>query len=926
MSSPGSVSSAGVIASTTPGGFEAPMRAGAPRQAARKSTAPEVSLLEGGETASAFPTSPGDLLTDDIAQPASRSSAGGLAGALEGDDDLAFAAMGAHLGGDGDVPEAAADDAPVEIPADVAMGEQAGASEDVDDVLAMLQREGIFEAPSGAAATWATRTEAKLDRTKVGFWIAGAWVIVLGLATGGYFGLQHYIAQQHAEAARLVEQARTEARAGDHERLVDAERHLREARDLDAHATTNPTLLLFVHSQRALEDGAFEVGYVRPAIDRGARVGAEAPYLDAARAVVALGDGDLPGARSAVDTALAAAPEDPFILYVAGRVGQRLGSEQALTQLETAVQRDPELACAAIALSEARHDEGRHEDAMALLAAVLTHDDHNLRARLWQAYFQADEVEVEPGLTALRELEPRLEHGAPTDVVLLQLTRARLERRAGRHEPAGAAVEAALGAGAQEPRLLGLVARAAQAEGQLLEAEMAATAAVRGSPANAELRKLLASIYLDRRNGRRALETLGQLSANDPDVLVMTARASLLIGTDEALVGATAALDAFIAEHEDASVEVRALRLRLALLTLDSAAEGADAQLRELLTAAQALGRDNPGDPLAALALGEVALRARDAEAATRALETVVAASPEDAEGHYLLGRARRLRGDAAGARQSFERAVALRSEHVEARLALAQILLDSGDYAAAEPMYSELSHVAGSSNGISVALAGRLGRVEALIGLARLDDANVQLEGVRQDERDLQSVNLVRAKLAVAQRRYGDAIQAIRPLAEPETAPASVVSLYGDALLGVGETDAAIEAFERALTLDASSPEALIGRADLHVRGDHGRDALSLLDRAAEALEQRARPPALRARMLMLRGRAWLSERHAPEARDALREASEIPGAPAETWFWLGESLSSSNAAQAREAYQHYLDSGQTDDTLAGRARRAIR
>jgi cytochrome c-type biogenesis protein CcmH/NrfG len=108
-------------------------------------------------------------------------------------------------------------------------------------------------------------------------------------------------------------------------------------------------------------------------------------------------------------------------------------------------------------------------------------------------------------------------------------------------------------------------------------------------------------------------------------------------------------------------------------------------------------------------------------------------------------------------------------------------------------------------------------------------------------------------------------------------------------------------------------------------VRGDHGRDALSLLDRAAESLESRARPPALRARMLMLRGRAWLAERRTPEARDTLREASELAGAPAETWFWLGEALTSSNAAQAREAYQHYLDSGSTDDTLAGRARRAL-
>jgi tetratricopeptide (TPR) repeat protein len=914
-----------VPASTTPGGFEAPTREGSARQAGRRygdeglGRAASDRVLESGEAVPFGAMSSAGA----VSSPGAVSSGGALSspGALDAPDDPSTLEQPLDV----ELPEIPSDDAPVEIAEDVSVGADAGQREDVDAVLSMLEREGIFEAPAATPAQWAGAKESRPERTKVAAWIATAWVLTLGLAVGGYFAGRAYLDHRHAEAARLVEQARGEARAGDHERLVDAERHLREARDLDAHATSNPTLLLFVHAQRALEDGAFEVGYVRPALTRGERVGADPAYLAAARAVIAVGDGDLAAARSAVEQAIAAAPEDPFVLYVAGRVGQRLGSEQALAQLESAVQRDPELAAAAIGLAEARHDEGRHEDAIQLLEAVLGHDAQNLRARLWQAFLTADEVEVEPGLSSLTELEPRLERGAPTDVVLLQLTRARLERRAGRHEPAGAAVEAALRAGAQEPRLLGLVARAAQAEGRLLDAEMAATAAVRASPANTELRKLLASIYLDRRNGQRALETLGQLSANDPDVLLMTARASLLIGTDEALAGAIAALDAFLAEHEDASVEVRALRVRMGLQTITAGAEGADEQLAALLETARTLARENPGDPLAALALGEVALRARQADEAGRALETVVAASPDDAEGHFLLGRARRLRGDAAGARQSFERAVALRPEHLEAKLALAQILLDAGEYASADTMFTELGRSAGSLQGMSLALTGRLGRVEALVGLGRLDDARVQLEGVRAEDRGLQVVALTTARVALAQRRFGDAITTVRPLADAEGAPASVIALYGEALLGVGESDAAQEAFERALGIDEASPEALVGRADLHVRGDRGREALALLDRASESLETRARPPSLRARMLMLRGRAWIAERHMPEARDALREASELAGAPAEVWFWLGEALARANSPESRAAYQRYLDSGQTDDTLAARARRAI-
>ncbi|MFN7696777.1 MAG: tetratricopeptide repeat protein, partial [Deltaproteobacteria bacterium] len=290
-----------------------------------------------------------------------------------------------------------------------------------------------------------------------------------------------------------------------------------------------------------------------------------------------------------------------------------------------------------------------------------------------------------------------------------------------------------------------------------------------------------------------------------------------------------------------------------------------------------------------------------------------------------LLGRARRLGGDAAGARQSFERAVALRSEHVEARLALAQLLLDAGEFAQAEAMYTELLRTSGASDGMPVSLLGRLGRVEALLGLGRLDDARVQLEGVREDDRGLQAVSLTSAKLALAERRFGDAFTAIRALAEREGAPAAVLALYGEALAGADERDAAAQAFERALARDAGLPEALIGRAELDVRRERGRDALAWLDRAAQSLETRARPPSLRARMLFSRGRACLSERRGTDARQALREASELPGAPPETWFWLGEALTGASAAQAREAYEHYLGSGATDASLAARARRAL-
>lgn len=906
------------VAATSPGGFDAPRRGEGPRQAPSRRPPP---LPAPNDDSLEVPF--GALSAPPLSEPFAPSKAAAAldvdvrSGAPSPFDALppaepvpparepappVFGAEPDAAPTDSWVPRAD-DDSPPEPAPDEPTGELAGAPEDPDAVLEMLQREGIFEPPTGEAAVWAARKEARVvERTRIGWILGGVWVLAIGGAVGGWFGWQEYVGRRHEEAAHLVEQARAESLAGDHERLVDAERHLRQARDLDPHSTDNPTVLLFVHAQRALEDGAFEIGYLAPTVARAERTGGDPNFLHAANAIIAAGNSNADAARTEIDAALAGAPDDAQILYIAGRLGQRLGDEHALERLETATQRDPQLAAAAIALAEARHDEGRHDDALTLLDGVLSHDPENLRAKLWRGFLTADDDDVDPALAALMALEPRLEHGAPTDHVLFDLTRSHLLRRQGHHDEAGAAVEAALSAGAQEPRLLALVAQAARAENRLLQAEYAATEAVRGAPQNTDFRKLLASIYLDRRNGQHAMQVLTQLSPDDPDVLVMTARAALLVGSEEALSTAAGAIDAFVEGHEDAPVELRALRIRIAV--------AGNAEPGPTLEAARTLAHDNPGDPVPALALGEAALRAHDAAAAREALEVVIRTDPDDAEGHYLLGRAYRMSGDGENAESSFRRAIELSSELVDAKVALASLLLDRGDYAGADALYVELGRMAGSASGASLALTGRLGRIEALIGLGRLDDADVQLEQVRSGDRDAAVTHLTSAHLAMAHGHFGDAVRELRPLTEVESPSVTALAAFGDALTGAGESEPAAAAYDRALGIDADSPEALLGRAELHLAEANGqRDAEPLLERAGTALETRVRPPSLRTRLMVLRARVALAGHDSAGALLALQQATAIDGCTPDAWFYLGEVLSAAHSADAAAAYQHYLD-----------------
>lgn len=808
---------------------------------------------------------------------------------------------------------------------DLRLGAAAGEADDVDEILATLQEAKLFEPPSGDAVGWADRKSSRYRGTKVGLPMGVIGALVIGLGVGGYFGWRAWADHQDEEAATRVTEAREDALSGDHANLVDAERLLREARELAPLDIEGPRVLIMVHAQRALEDGSFQPGYLRPAVDRAEQLEIPEAFVDVARSILKLAEGERDEAKAAYERAVEGAGEDgmdaAFANYVAGRLGQRLGDEAAEGRLRQALELEPSFAAPAFALAEMAAEAGNKEDARALLDAVAGHHQDHLRATLWRAYLDTDDGDAAAGLRALDALEERLEHGAPTDHVLASLTRARLLRREGDNEAAREAVEAAASAGATEPRLQALVAKAARALGEMTRAQQAAMSAVEAAPEIPEYRKLLAKILVERRDGVRALRTLGRLSNDDPEVLELSARAALIVGGADALQATMAALDAQLEANEDAPVRLRSLRILVALRLAEDRGDR-----RSLLRDARQLARDAPGDADAGRALGEAALAAGEVGDAAEALERVVAADPDDAEGHFLLGRAKRRQGDAEAAEEALRRAIELQPGHTDARVALGYLLLDRGDFEGADTLYSELADRMGTSgDGQSYQLLARLGRIDALLGLGRLADAKVQLEGVRPEDRERAAVQLATGRVALADGQAGDAVRALRSLADAEDAGADVIALYGDALRAAGESLAASEVYERALELDSEHPEALLGYAAILLRGDKAREARGILERVEASLRRRIRPATITARMKVLQARVALDRDDDDRAARLLREATEVEGAPADAWFFLGESLAGSNSPEARAAYEAYLERAPRG-AYASRARRAIR
>ena len=792
----------------------------------------------------------------------------------------------------------------------MATGQRAGAPEDVEQVLDTLQRQGLFERPGASPqAAWASPGEVQRSGTRLTGMVIAAWVLVVALGAGGYVGWQRWIEHRHQRAAELVGEAKAAAFKADYAALVDAERMLRLAREQHPKSQDVPRYELFVHMQRVLENGSRDLSALRAAVSRaGGRI-ADDPYLVAAQALLSALSGEEKQADAQLDKLLAgAAGQDGALWYLVGRIEHRLGRPQAREHLQAALDIDANLVGASLALAELHHEAAETDKAMALLDGVLARDKEHLRARLFKLYLNANKIDPGIGLGTLESVKGLTKGGAPTDAVLAALSRARLLLRQDKLKEAGDAVRDAITAGASEPRLLSLVAQEALSTGRLALAQRAASQAVAAAQGAGSYRLLLARVLLERRDGARALTVLESLPADDTRTTLMRARAALLSGDAKRMQEAQGQLDAL----PEPGPEAKALKLRLRLKLEPSEA---------LLRTAKRLAQQSPKDPHAALAYGEAALMMREPRQATKALQRLTQLSPEDAHAFFMLGRAQRMAAKPDGAEASLRRALELSPAHTDAIVALGGLLLDTGKFEDADTLYQELVTRGGGT------VHGRLGRVESLIGLGRLDEAKEQYEVVAKQHAEAPAVRQTGARLWLALGKPRRAIELLRPLTEGQGRSAAILALYGDVLYAANQVNVAAAAYEQALALDSGLPGALIGRAQIHLRAERPKDALALLEEARERLQERLRGPEVHARMLTLMGHAHLQRDRSGDletARRHLERAVELPGVPSDAYFFLGESLGGKLTPEAAPAYQRYLELA-PKGRYAARARRAL-
>lgn len=458
-----------------------------------------------------------------------------------------------------------------------------------------------------------------------------------------------------------------------------------------------------------------------------------------------------------------------------------------------------------------------------------------------------------------------------------------------------------------------LLFRVAETVGALERAASALDLALELHPEDSGIRADAARLSARRGDLERSMALIEGLPPER--TLALRAELAFRAPTEKALTELIDELD----EADGDEGLLRALTLRRAVLR---ASEGkrtktAEAETIEALEAGE--------EPLGLYALGLYQAAQGEYQRAATLLESARESFPNDALLLRELGRALNEQGQAHDAKEYLKEA----SELGDARALL--WLIESLPEEARLAEGAALNEAALDSLRKDERARARTLIARSFIHRGEYEAAHRALDTLATDH--LVDVLELRAELLYKEGRHEELIELVdtplrqliegRQGARGELIP--LLPLYGEALEATGAVRLAGPVFEAAVKLD---PEATLGRlgyARSFIRAGKMWAALKVLERAEETLKAAGLYEAHKEEWLFLTGRALLALQRREEAEGPLLEASKLEGARAEIFFYLGEALAARKSAEARAAYERYLEL-EPNGAHRRRAERAIR
>lgn len=389
-------------------------------------------------------------------------------------------------------------------------------------------------------------------------------------------------------------------------------------------------------------------------------------------------------------------------------------------------------------------------------------------------------------------------------------------------------------------------------------------------------RLVLAEVALRRAQPLKALAVIEEAGTSRPELLVMRAQASLMLGRKE-----SARLDAEQALRAQPQGEV-ASQAKVLLARIDIADGHPDKAQRALF----ALERTAQKSADVAGALGAVFLAEKVPDRARWWLIEALKRDPLDVEARLQLAKLDHDVGNFDAAQQDLKLLLDTNAAYAPARRELALLALDRGDAVAAR---DELDALLASDDNADLETLMNSARAHLLLGDGQGAEERVQrAQKLPQAPTAAEELLCLHARALIVEHRAAEAAAMLRK-AVPNALRGETLALLMDAYLDLEQPDRATEVVRMAPPRARVGVELLVARARLAI--ERGRDSVAE-GFAQEALARMRGPRAPReskAEAFAILGRSQYEQGSFRLALRSLKSATDLNPRMARAWYYLG-------------------------------------
>lgn len=305
----------------------------------------------------------------------------------------------------------------------------------------------------------------------------------------------------------------------------------------------------------------------------------------------------------------------------------------------------------------------------------------------------------------------------------------------------------------------------------------------------------------------------------------------------------------------------------------------------------------DPTNAEALLLLGVIRDEQQRYPEAQAVLQKAAQLDPKSAPAHIYLGKTYLSEDKLADAVEQYKQAQELAPKNVEVRVTLARLYAASGDFSSAMIALNGIPSARLPAEAIPI-------KVGSLLATGHTTEALQVADAVKNPQ-----TYLALAEVFVSSKLPEQALKMLSAAeASGKRPPARFYYIKGRALDGVGKATAALDNLQRALALEPSSREFLLGTAELYAREGKHEQAYEILQRAARVAPE---SPAI-LRPLILEASFAGKSNEVQDAAEQLAKSSD----PRDLFVAASVFLKSTRQDEAIPLLQKYLEKYPDDPT----------